>query len=273
MKKIKLLFISLISLSGFGQTYYQDIGDEDYQNLMKNGLSYVLSGDKASDEMIVKALKDYWKVSPVKIIDKSKGEALKADDVQLTLLANEGVPFPFNLTIVSEKTLKKKGMSLYSTTAVVNIIGFTEVVDDKSIFYFIPYMINALNDMAVKMNANKIEKRGLPYFNTMNALYLPNAVALKTKTLLIISNEKTLVNEAELTKAGIKYEFVSFDRFLELESTEAGNYCVLYLNPSQFSEITIYNLDDKSIAYTRHYVKNVPKLDKEDIKLIVSSWK
>lgn len=271
MKKIKLLFISLISLSAFGQTYYQDIGDEDYQNLMKNGLTYVLSGDKPSDELIVKALNDYWKVSPVKI--KSKGEVLNADDVQLTLLANEGVPFPFNLTIVSEKTLKKKGMSLYSTTAVVNIIGFTEVIDDKSIFYFTPYMISALNDMAVKMNANKIEKRGLPYFNAMNALYLPNAVALKTKTLLIISNEKSLVNEAELSKVGIKYEFVDFDRFLELESTEAANYCVLYLNPSQFSEITIYNLDDKSIAYTRHYIKNVPKLDKEDIKLIVSSWK
>ncbi len=271
MKKIKFLFLSLISLSAFGQTYYQDIGDEDYQNLMKNGLTYVLSGDKPSDEIMVKALNDYWKVSPVKI--KSKGESLNADDVQLTLLADEGVPFPFNLSIVSEKTLKKKGMNLYSTTAVVNIIGFTDEVNDQTIFYFLPYMINAFNDMAVKMNAAKIEKRGLPYFNAMNALYLPNAAALKTKTLLIISEKKTAVNEAELTKAGIKYEFVSFDRFLELESKDADNYCVLYMNPSQFSEITIYNLNDKSIAYTRHYIKNVPKLDKEDIKLIVSSWK
>lgn len=271
MKKIKILFLSLISLPVFGQTYYQDIGDEDYQNLMKNGLTYVLSGDKPSDEIMVKALNDYWKVSPVKI--KSKGEALNADDVQLTLLANEGVPFPFNLTIVSEKTLKRKGFNLYATTALADITGFTDVVDQKSLFYFVPYMISAFNDMAVKMNTNKIEKRGLPYFNTMNALYLPNATALKTKTLLIISEEKDEVNEVELKKAGIKYEFVSFDRFRELESTDADDYCVLYLNPSQFSEITIYNLNDKSIAYTRHYVKNVPKLDKEDIKLIASSWK
>ena len=171
------------------------------------------------------------------------------------------------------KALKRKEMSLYKTTAVVDITGFTDVIDEKSVFYFVPYMVNALNDMAVKMNENKIEKRGLPYFNKMNELYLPNALALKTKTLLIVSEKKTLVNEAELTKAGIKYEFVNFDRFLELESTKADDYCLLYLNPSQFSEITIYNLNDKSIAYTRHYVKNVSKLDKEDIKLIVSSWK
>ena len=90
---------------------------------------------------------------------------------------------------------------------------------------------------------------------------------------MIVSEKKTLVNEAELNKAGIKYEFVNFDRFLELESTKADDYCLLYLNPSQFSEITIYNLNDKSIAYTRHYVKNVSKLDTEDIKLIASSWK
>lgn len=273
MKKIKTLFFLLISVSAFGQTYYQDIGDEDYQNLMKNGLSFVLTGDERSDEIFVQSLKDHWKVSPLKIVDKSEEGSLKDDDVRLMLLANEGSPFPFNLTIVSMKALKRKEMSLYKTTAVVDITGFTDVIDEKSVFYFVPYMVNALNDMAVKMNENKIEKRGLPYFNTMNALYLPNALALKTKTLLIVSEKKTLVNEAELTKAGIKYEFVNFDRFLELESTKADDYCLLYLNPSQFSEITIYNLNDKSIAYTRHYVKNVSKLDKEDIKLIVSSWK
>ena len=273
MKKIKLLFVSFLSLSAFGQTYYQYICDEDYQNLMKNGLSYVLSGDKVSDSVFIAALNNEWKISPVKIIDTSEGESLKENDVQLTLLANEGVPFPFNLSIVSVKTLKKKGMTLYNTTAVVDITGFTEVISNESVFHFLPYMISALNDMAEKMNANKIEKRGLPYFNTMNTLYLPNAKALKTKTLLIISEEKKPVNEGELNKVDIKYEFVSFERFLELESTDAENYCVLYLNPSQFSEITIYNLDDKSIAYTRHYVKHMPKLDKDDIKLIVSSWK
>lgn len=271
MRKIKLLLLSLITVPTFGQTYYQDIGDEDYKNLMKNGLSYVLTGDERSDEIFVQSLKDYWKVSPVHIVDK--GGTLNEDDVQLMLLANEGSSFPFNLSIVSVKALKKRGMTLYNTTAVVNITGFTDVIDDKSVFYFAPYMIAALNDMAVKMNENKIEKRGLPYFNAMNALYFPNAKVLKDKTLLVISEDKTEVNEAELTKAGIKYEFVNFDRFHELESTEADNYCLLYLNPSQFSEITIYNLSDKSIAYTRHYIKNVPKLDKEDIKLIVSSWK
>ncbi len=272
MKKIKLLLLSLISIPAFGQTYFQDIGDEDYKNLMKNGLTYVESGKKVLDSIVKKGLEENWKVCPYKIVSLSDAGSVKEDDVLLTRLQEEGIGYPFILAIVSVKTLQRKGMTLYNTTAVANITGFKSI-ENENIFYFLPYLISAFSDMADKMNAEKIEKRGLAYFNKMNSLYLPNSKVLKEKTLLIINDRKNLVNEAELTKVGIKYEYVSFERFREIESTEADNYCVLYLNPSMFSDITIFNLSDKSIAYTRHYIKNVPKLDKEDIKLIVSSWK
>jgi hypothetical protein len=114
-------------------------------------------------------------------------------------------------------------MSIYNTTAIADITGFKSIENDN-IFYFIPYLINAFSDMADKMNVNKIEKRGLPYFNKMNALYLPNSKVLKEKTLLIISDRKNLVNEAELKKAGIRYEMVSFDRFKEIEATEPEDF-------------------------------------------------
>lgn len=271
MKKIiKAFFLLLISLPSFSQTYYQDIGDEDYKNLMKNGLTYVESGKKELDSIVKKGLEEHWKVSSYKIVEV--GGAVNEDDVLLTRMQEAGTYYPFNLVIVSVKALKRKEMSIYKTTAVADITGF-KVVENDNIFYFLPYLISAFNDMAEKMNANKIEKRGLAYFNKMNALYLPNSKVLKDKTLLIISDKKRGVNEAELTKAGIKYEFVSFERFKEIESTEPEDYCVLYLNPAVFSDITIFNLVDKSIAYTRHYIKHVPQLDKEDIKLIVSSWK
>lgn len=272
MKKIPILFFTLFTLSSFAQTFYQDIGDEDYQNLMKNGLSYVLTGNVYRDSVIKKALTEQWNVSPHKIVDPAKGESLSEGDVEIRLLAEEGVPLALNLTLVSVKTLKKKGFSIYSTTATANITGFTGVVSGKSMHYFIPYLVGAFNDMATKMNAQKIEQRGSAYFNTMHALYLPNAKVLKEKTLLLVDRENTIINENELKKAGIKYEFVNFKRFLELEKDSPENYCLLYLNPGMFSDITIFNLADKSIAYTRHYIKNVPKLDKDDIKAIVSSW-
>jgi hypothetical protein len=265
-KIIKALLLSLISLPVFGQTYYQDIGDEDYKNLMKNGLTYIQNGDKVLDSMLEIGLENYWKVSPYKIIDASG--TIKEDDVIITLL--EGT----KLVIVSVKALKGKEISLYKTTAVADITGFKSMVDED-MFHLLPYLINAFSDMAEKMNANKIEKRGLPYFNKMNELYLPNSKVLKDKTLLILTGaiQGTDVNKEELTKAGIKFEYVTFDRFKEIESKESEDYCVLYLNSAMFSDITIFNVSDKSIAYTRHYIKNVPSLDKEDIKLIASSWK
>ena len=273
MKKyLAFALFSFISLHSFCQTFFQDIGDEDYKNLMKNGLTYVLTGDKNIDPIMEQSLKNEWKVSSYKIVDASKAAMLNDDDIQITLLSGEGMPLALNLCIVSVKSLKKKGISIYSTTAMAGITGFTGVINGKSLYYFVPYLVSAFNDMATKMNVNKVEQRGLPYFNKMNALYIPSAKVLKEKTLLIVDQETAIVNEAELKKAGIKYEFVSFSRFLELESKEPQDYCVLYLNPSMYSEITIFNLSDKSIAYTRHYVKNVPKLDKADIKLIVSSW-
>lgn len=273
MKKIQLFLYILITLPSFGQTFYQDIGDEDYKNLMKNGLTYVLTGNATTDPIMEKALTDEWKVSPYKIVDLSKGQSLNEDDVEIKLLAEAGIPFAFHLSIVSVKTLKKKGFSIYGTTATANITGFTGVIGGGSLHHFIPYHVRAFNDMAEKMNTHKIEQRGSSYFNTMHALYLPNAKVLKDKTLLIIDQENTIINENEMKKAGIKYEFITFKRFLEIEKTAPENYCLLHLNPSMFSDITIFNLNDKSIAYTRHYIKNVPKLDKDDIKSIVSSWK
>lgn len=267
MRKIKLLLLSLISIPSFGQTYYQDIGDEDYKNLMKNGLTYIQSGDKVLDSTIEIGLENYWKVSPYKIMDASGG-TLKEDDVIITLL--EGT----KLVIVSVKALKRNEISIYKTTAVADIAGFKRMIVED-MFHLLPYLINAFSDMAEKMNVNKIEKRGLPYFNKMNELYLPNSKVLKDKTLLILTGsiQGADVNKEELTKAGIKFEFVTFDRFREIESKESEDYCLLYLDAGMFSDITIFNVSDKSIAYTRHYIKNVPKLDKEDIKLIVSSWK
>jgi hypothetical protein len=265
-----LALLALISGASFGQTFYQDINDADYKNLMKNGLCYVLTGDENIDPIIEAALKDQWKVTPYKIV--ASAEALQDDDVQIKLLGEEGVPFALNLSIVSVKALNKKGLSLFNTTAFANITGFAGAVDEKSLYYFIPYHISAFNDMATRMNAEQITQKGLPYYNAMNALYIPSAKVLKEKTLLIVENEPAIVNEDELKKAGIKYEFVTFSRFLELESTDAANYCLLYLNPSMYSDITIFNVSDKSIAYTKHYLKNVPKLDKADIKAIVSGW-
>ncbi|MNY01585.1 hypothetical protein D3C86_1341250 [compost metagenome] len=176
--------------------------------------------------------------------------------------------------IVSVKALKRSEISIYKTTAVADIDGFKSMVSEH-MFHLLPYLINAFSDMAEKMNINKIEKRGLPYFNKMNELYLPSSKVLKDKTLLILTGaiQGPDVNKEELTKAGIKFEHVTFDQFREIESREAEDYCLLYLNSEMFSDITIFNVSDKSIAYTRHYIKNVPKLDKEDIKLIVSSWK
>jgi hypothetical protein len=266
MKNLQLLLLSLISLPVFGQTYYQDIGDEDYKNLMKNGLTYIQSGDKVLDSLVEIGLENYWKVSPYKIIDANG--TIKEDDVIITLL--EGT----KLVIVSVQVLKGKEISIYKTTAVADITGFKRMINDH-MFHLLPYLISAFSDMAETMNTHKIEKRGLPYFNKMNALYLPNSKVLKDKTLLILTGaiQGADVNKEELKKAGIKFEYVTFDRFKEIESMEPEDYCVLYLNSAMFSDITIFNLSDKSIAYTRHYVKNVPKLDKEDIKLIVSSWK
>lgn len=239
---------------------------------MENGLTYLESGNEKLDSVIQKGLEDYWKVCPYQI--KEAGSSLKEDDVLLTLMQEGGEFFPSKLVIVSTEALKRKEMSIYKTTAVADITGFKRM-DPDYMFQLLPYLINAFSDMAEKMNTHKIEKRGAPYFNKMNALYLPNSKVLKDKTLLILSGavKGIEVNEAELKKAGIKFEYVSFDRFKEIESKEPEDYCVLYLYSAMFSDVSIFNLNDKSIVYTRHYIKYVQSFDKEDVKLIVSSWK
>lgn len=274
MKHTSLFILLFISIQAIGQTFYKGVSNDDYESLMKNGLNYVQTGDENTDALVENALKAHWKITPYKIIAKANAESLKGDDIQLVFLANEVFPIPLELAIVSTESMQKKGFDLYGTIAIANITGFSAgVLSQENINQFLPLLISAFNDMADKMNTHKIDKRGLPYFNQMNELYLPNAKALKTKTLLIIDSDKSNVNESELKKAGIKYSFMTTEEFTKIPTAEYGDYCVLYLNAGQFTDITIFNLEDQSIAYTKHYIKNVPKLDKDDIKLILSSWK
>jgi len=272
MKKNLFLFLLyLVSLPAFCQTFYQSVKDKGYKNLMKNGLTYVLTGDEKIDGIMEEALKDEWKVCPYRIANQ--GETLKEDDVQIKFLTDGYSSKTNQLTIVSEKELRGSRVNLYHTIATADIEWFGQAKTDIGPKYFIPYLISAYNDMATKMNDNQIDKTWTSYFNKMHELYLPSAKVLKGKTLLITCHPN-YINEAELKKAGIQYEFVSFDRFLELESKEPANYCLLYFRPEmRASDVTIYNLQDKSIVYARHSVKYIAKLDKEDINYITSSWK
>lgn len=274
MKIFFLLIFLATALQAMSQTFYKGVSNNDYQNLMKNGLNYVQTGDETTDELVENALKANWKVTPYKIIEKSDEKSMKPDDIQLVFLANDVFPVPLELAIVSTESMQKKGFDLYGTIAIANITGFSAgTINQENINQFLPFLISAFNDMANKMNAHKIDKRGLPYFNQIHELYLPNAVALKTKTLLIIDSDKSNVNEAELKKAGIKYSFMTIEEFKQIPLSDYADYCLLYLNASQFSDITIFNLENQTIAYTRHYIKYISKLDKEDIKSILSSWK
>lgn len=274
MKYFSLLIFLVTAFQVISQTFYKGVSNDDYQNLMKNGLNYVQTGDETTDQLVENALKANWKVTPYKIVDKSNEKSMKPDDIQLVFLANDIFPVPLELAIVSTESMQKKGFDLYGTIAIANITGFSAgTLSQENIHQFLPLLISAFNDMANKMNLNKIDKRGLPYFNQIHELYLPNAIALKTKTLLIIDSDKSNVNESELKKAGIKYSFMTLEEFKQIPTSDYADYCLLYFNSGQFSDVTIFNLDDQTIAYTKHYIKNIPKLDKEDIKSILSSWK
>lgn len=271
------LFICVITVlivnSTFGQSFYKSSSKDEFNSLVENGLFFLKTDDSLRNEAFITALNENWDITKVTIIDPSEASVkLKGNEiflVEANFQDNGGkvlglLPFYF---------LKKDEISKYSMIGFIATNGYDQKNEETTLLQYLDLTISGLNDVVKVIKNNEIRKIGVGLYKSIYKALLPESKALAGRTLLIIGETIDYVSKEALVKEEIEFKEVSVDEFARMkEAGELEEYCLLYFAYNSFTEISIYDLKNNDLIYSRHFANGKSKLSGSDISAMKKSW-
>jgi hypothetical protein len=278
-KPAGLLCVLLFFLSTFayGQYCYLGTDSEELQTFLHSTTLLVLSGDEEFDKKMEEGFKEYWKVTPYKVVKESElPEYIKNPAYSIF------VPLLIRVDMQSSTTtlMKPRGNSFYDHSrywlalynggkksigkftsydeiayAPFDIYG-TETSAEES-YFRIPYMIKNINDAVVMVKEKSLVGRRGAIIKSLVSEYNSKAPLLKNKTLLI--NEDLLsskidskpVFDVELLKLyPYKYKVAKQSEIESLIASKDKNYCYFTTAIDYAKQFFVFDIENQSVAYT-----------------------
>lgn len=278
MRKIFSFLLLLMANFMLGQVFYKSVDDDDFKELLQNGITYIPSGNNEIDNAYILAFKENWKVSTFEIFEGTNKALPKnkivAIEAYLDSFLRERVLAFIKYDDVI-KMEKKKDISKYRSIGYINLNGFSgyRLVRNQSFdMAFFGLLIKGMNDAVQIIKDNNINKIGLGLYKSLYEITLPKSKVLQTKTLLIINDILGYIDLNALEKKGIKYKVITIGEYLGMKKEELSDYCLMYFSYHSFTEISIYDLSNYDLVYTRHFVGSKSKFNESDIKEMIKKW-
>ncbi len=277
MKSTFLAVYLFITNLIFGQVFYKAANDRDFKEMIKNGVTYMPSGNSNTDNAYIYALRQNWKATDLKIFDSEKPELFTGGIVitEAYIDGSERVLSIVNFGYFQNKDKNRlsRPLSKYVTIGYILINGFNLSADEEAMIAFSEQTIRGLNDGVEIIKNNNIKKNGVSLYKEIHDEILPRAKVLQTKTLLIADVMERYIDLKALTKKGIKYKVISHKEYASLKKDELSNYCLMYFARNSYTEISIYDLENNDLIYTRHFASAKYSFSSSDISKIAKLWK
>lgn len=268
MKKIKIFFaalsLGLLSISPLSAQQYVNYGNDEpeIQNMIKNPLYIVASGDKVFDDALAASVEKYWKQSAsTKVISKAEMNKYMKDKNNYFI-----APVQYHLGIYMPNA---KELSETCNLAVFN--GKYNKLDDFKPFMVIataPFMLleskeaSSMTDYLVKaMNEGvditiKNDLKGKPGKKTLFAEINKKSALLKTKKLLIPEN---MFDEKALAKYKLPYEVKTSTEIEKIIKEGSKEYCLVsYRFASDNKNFFVFDLETKDLVYATFTMNGMP---------------
>lgn len=276
MKKVLniLLLISVISISLKSQVYYNNSKNEETALLLKNGLTFIKTGDVAYDNAIIDALEKYWTVVSYKV--KSKGSQISEDDFVIyeTTYSTSGQVKVVDraMGIVKASHLKEGRFYMTNYSGYIAMNGFNQKSSNEELAVFMGYIIKGLNDCVDIVNKEKLKGYELALFRAISDALNPKVNSVKSKTFLIIGDTKDFIDLKKVEKSGLKYKFISDDEFKSLSENELSKYAIIYFKEGRHPVVSVYDAKTRALVFTNFYQSMHYKFDNRDTKAIMKQF-
>ena len=273
MKKLLLFFLLFVSNVGFAQVVYSNSEDPKFIAMLKNGVTFIPSSNQERSAAIYAALEKNWKVSSLRIYNSDV--ELQADDI--VIMETTFSVFTTTNRISDDMLIWVRfgDLSKDQNPIVVGRIstnGFTNDSKDPTLTAFWDLAISGVNDVVqVIKNENLVKKKSKISAEVSNKI-LPKAKVLETKTLLIHYGIEQYVNTKALESNKIRYKVINSETFNELAEAERSQSCLLYYSKNVYTEVSIFDLSNNSLIYTKRFLNAKRQFTLTDILEISELW-
>lgn len=272
MKRISAtLLLFLFTHVSFSQIVYQGYFQHSFQKLLKDGFTYMKSGNAENDEIYLKAIEENWTLSDFKVYD-AKNPAFNIADDDIVLLEAKINNEELIVAWIEYKYIKSGSTSKKAAIGYMGVNGFNQKTDLNSKKTFLPLVIAGFHDMIVTMKKNQIGGSSTALYNRIYKTILPKSRALRKKTLLIIDDTQSYVSQEALNEAKIKFKLISTADYKAMSKAELAQYCLMYFASNTFTEMTIMDLEDNSLVFSRQFMGSNTEFGKKELKNVVKQF-
>ena len=263
IRKIFALFLTIQCFSATGQAFYGLNERKEIEDLGRNGIVYINSGDESKDSMYYMALDNEWTATPFRIFDpRDTEEVLLKQDI---ILFESSIGKEDILCLIKLGDLMSDNISAHAAIGYFFFNGFNQKSDSLSRYMFLQQTIAGMNDIVGTIIAKKITgKNSLNFYSKVSDAIAPKSRALQGKILLIIDTTKAYVNFECLDKNGIKYMTVTCEKFQKIMADDPSKYCLLYFAHNSFTETSIFSLKNNELIYT-NFVQGPKRFGERDV--------
>lgn len=274
MKFILSLLLVLAVNTAFGQSFYKASSKSEFKSLMDKGVYFLKTGDSLRDADFISAINENWDVTKVSVYDPADEGSEKLTGKEIFFIEanflNDGGSV---LGLLPLGLLKSGSISKYSMIGFIATNGFDQTEDSITKMKYLDLTISGLNDVVKSIKDDEIKKIGVGLYKAIYKSVLPKSKALKNKTLLIVGETKDYVSESALVNSNIKFKKVSVAEYDGMEGDDLNEYCLLYFAYNSYTEISIYNLENNDLIFTRHFASGKRKLTSIDVTAMQKHWK
>jgi hypothetical protein len=245
-----ILFI-LAALNVKAQMYVNFGNDEpEIQNISKNPIHIVTSGNKQLDDALAASMQTYWKQSAsIKIITKAEVTKLSKDPNNFFIAA---VGYGVGVFYLNPATMEDDGnlalfrgkLGDHKPFMVIATVPFM-LKDYKNAAVMTDYMVKAINDGVASVIKNDFKGRAGKKGVLTEAS--KNASVLKTKKLLI---PEKMFDEKALKKYTLPYVVKPAAEIEKIIASGSKEYCLItYRIDIDNKNFFIYDLETKELVF------------------------
>ncbi len=283
MKIVICFLFSVMMNLGFSQTVYNGfLSKTDFQYLLNDGLTYIKTGDEATDNIVINSLEKHWTFTSIKIEEPDAWNRI-SDTTTLFLVSIGRVFVLPSSALMGEKKI----FTIQSSFVSMRFGGFCNGIESD--YFFLDHMVATVNKV-IEFEANRFkgktdqeikDMRWEAYASSCTSQFrkhlLPStAKIIKEKTMLFIEGNADYVNPKVMEEFALNYKIMTFNDYKKLSSEELLEYTLFYFAPSWPGEdnwnLLILDLKDYSPLFFNNNVDIKKKFSKSDIEMMLPYW-
>lgn len=275
MKGILLSAFVLLSLFGKAQVFNYGCEHTVYRNVIKNGITYIKTGNEVFDSTFIAEMEKKWTISEFTYVERYK-KPLKESTAIFITQKTPTKKYMYdrnnqNIVVIQPAAAyhKDKDVPMEQTLGYMYLNGFHPLASEEEEYQFLPYIIHILHEglsmIKEKQYANNLvdlNNRIIETINEDNKSYNGN--------VLILNREMTrhYISEDLLKKYDLDYRIHSKEEFYKALKTKEMNHYLLYMSVNTKTEISLINIITGRWIYTKQFEEGYVTLKAKEIKLL-----